>query len=405
MTAVDTSMQPRPGPADAIRLRSARRAVSAAFFANGFTVGHWAPKIPVMVERLGVSQPTLGKMIILFGVGALLALIAGAWATTRFGSRGVLRWTSLLLVPSLVMLTMAPTAATAAITMLWLGMFLGAMDNAMNANGVVVETILKKPVMSSYHGFWSLGGVVGGLTGGALISWLGEMGHAVTVSIVTLVVVLAAWPRYLDDPQLANPSGGEAPKAGRFADLPRGPGIYILGSVTLLAFAPEGTVVDWSALYLKDEQGAPVLVSGYAFAAFSSTMALMRFMGDGLRARLGDRMTYVCGAAVAAAGLVIAGLSTHFVVACAGFFVSGLGMANMVPVLFSSGGRYPGVKPAVGIAVITVFGYGGLLFVPALVGELAERFSLAAVFTGWGVILFALSWLGFILPGLSGRSR
>jgi MFS family permease len=388
-------------------LRRARWAVSAAFFANGFTVGHWAPKIPVMVERLGISQPTLGKMIILFGVGALIALIAGAIATTRFGSRPVLRWTSLFLAPSLVLLTLAPTAWTAALTMLWLGMFLGAMDNAMNANGVVVETALSKPVMSSYHGFWSLGGVVGGLTGGAIIALLGEFGHAVVVSIATLAIVLIAWPRYMDDPERANLAASDAPllPAGRFGNMPRSPGIYVLGIIMLLAFAPEGTVVDWSALYLKNEQGAPILVSGYAFAAFSTTMAATRFLGDGIRAKLGDRLTYGSGAFVAAIGLLIAGASDHFITVCIGFFISGLGMANMVPVLFSSAGRYPGVKPAIGIAVATVFGYGGLLFVPALVGELAELYSLSAVFIGWGVILIGLAALGFILPGLSGRSR
>jgi MFS family permease len=391
---------------ESVRLSAARFAVSAAFFANGFVVGHWAPKIPVMVERLGISQPTLGKMIILFGIGAIIALIAGAAATTRFGSRSVLRWTSLLLAPSLLLLTLAPTMQTAALMLLWLGMFLGAMDNAMNANGVTVETALARPVMSSYHGFWSLGGVVGGLTGGAMIAYFGELGHAIIVALIVLAIVLVAWPRYMDDVKPANPTGTEERSASRrFADLPRSPGIFLLGIVTMLAFAPEGTVIDWSALYLNREQDAPILVSGYAFAAFSATMALMRFLGDGIRARLGDRLTYVSGAFVAAVGLLIAGASTHFAVACLGFFISGLGMANMVPVLFSSGGRYPGVKPAIGIAVVTVFGYGGLLFIPALVGELAELYSLSAVFIGWGVILIAITGFGFILPGLAGRSR
>ena len=380
----------------------ARWAVSAAFFANGFTVGHWAPKIPVMVDRLGISESTFGAMVVLFGLGALLALVIAAVATTRFGSRPVLRWSSVLLAPSLFALTLAPTPLTAALVMLWLGMFLGAMDNAMNANGVAVEVRLSKPVMSSYHGFWSLGGVVGGLTGGAIIAALGEFGHSLLVSLLTLGLVAMAWPFYMDD--LEKAPDGAAP-ARRMADLPRRPGIYVLGFVTMLAFASEGTVIDWSALFLKNEQGAPILVSGYAFAAFSATMASMRFLGDGLRVRLGDRLTYAGGAVVAAAGLGIAGISTNFFVACIGFLIAGLGMANLVPVLFSSAGRYPGIKPAIGIAVVTTFGYGGLLFIPALVGVIAEHLSLAAVFVGWGVIVFALAGLGFLFPGLGGRLR
>ncbi len=408
MNAPDLPGKSASDSAEPARLSAARFAVSAAFFANGFIVGHWAPKIAVMVDRLGISQATLGKMIIVLGIGAIIALVTGAVATTRYGSRTVLRWTSLLLAPSLLLTTLAPTVAATALMMLWFGMFLGAMDNAMNANGVVVETTLAKPVMSSYHGFWSLGGVVGGLTGGAIIAFFGELGHAVIVSLIVLAIVLAAWPYYMDDSKSANPSdAGEMAtlSPGRFADLPRSPAIYLIGILTLAAFAAEGTVIDWSALYLSDEQGAPIFVSGYAFAALSVTMAIMRFAGDGIRTSLGDRLTYFCGACVAAIGLVIAGVSTHFAVACLGFFISGLGMANMVPVLFSSAGRYPGVKPAIGIAVATVFGYSGLLFIPALVGEIAELYSLSAVFMGWGAIIIVLAGIGLNLPGISGRKR
>lgn len=382
-------------------LMAARNAVYAAFFANGLVVGHWAPKIPVMVERLGITEATLGKMIILFGLGALLALIAGAWLVTRFGSRAIVRWTSLFLIPSLILLTLTPTVLTTSLAMLWLGVFLGAMDNAMNTSGVGVEVKLAKPVMSSYHGFWSLGGVVGGLTGGAMIAALGEMGHAIAVALIIAALVAWAWPRYMADDGLDNQSD-DAPLIRK--GLPRQPGIYLLGVMTLLAFAPEGTVIDWSALYLKDELDAPLLVSGYAVAAFSATMALMRFRGDGLRARYGDRNTFIASGLVAGLGLLIAGAGDGLVIVCIGFLIAGLGMANVVPVLFSTAGRYPGVRPAVGIAVITTFGYAGLLFIPAFVGFVAERYSIGLVYVGWGFITFGIGAVGLALPQLRGRT-
>ena len=380
---------------DANRLVAARNGIYAAFFANGFVIGHWAPKIPVMVDRLGITEALFGKMIILFGVGAIVALVLGAGLVVRYGAARVLRWTSLCLVPSLILLTVTPTPLTTSLAMLWLGMFLGAMDNAMNAHGVEVEVGLARPVMSSYHGFWSLGGVVGGLTGGGLIATLGELGHALVVSIVCLVLVVWAWRRYLPDQPATSEQGtedavGRKSWAGMLSRLPRNPGIYVLGIMTMLFFAPEGTVIDWSALYLKDELGAPLAVSGYAVAAFSATMALMRFMGDGLRQKLGDRRMFVFGACVAGVGLYVAGQADSFVVACLGFFISGLGMANTVPILFSAAGRHPGLKPSVGIAIITVFGYSGLLFIPALVGGIAERYSLSLVFSGWAMIIGAI---------------
>ncbi|MEO1749274.1 MAG: MFS transporter, partial [Pseudomonadota bacterium] len=382
------------------RLRSARWAVSAAFFLNGMMVGHWAPKIPVVVDRLGISERILGQMIILFGVGALIALLAGAWAVTRFGSPAIVRWTSLLVAPALVLMTIAPDVLTTALAMLWLGVYLGAMDNAMNANGVGVETALKKPVMSSYHGFWSLGGVFGGLTGGAMIAGFGELGHAVIVTVLALGLAVWAWPRYLPDAPEFTRNADDAPDRKAKLVIPKSPGIYILGVATLLGFAPEGTIIDWSALFLKDEMGAPLVISGYAVAAFSATMAFMRFRGDGLRDQFGDRRTFVVSGLVAGLGLFVAGMAGSVLVACVGFLIAGLGMANVVPILFSASGRYPGMAPAVGIAVVTAFGYAGLLFIPAFVGFIAEIYSIGLVFSAWAWIVAIVAIGGFILPGI-----
>ncbi|MEM1375938.1 MAG: MFS transporter [Pseudomonadota bacterium] len=384
------------------RLRSARWAVSAAFFLNGMMIGHWAPKIPVMVERLGISEATLGKMIILLGLGALIALIAGAWLVTRFGSPNIVRWTSVMVAPALVLMTVTPDVFTTALGMLWLGVFLGGMDNAMNANAVGVEAALKKPVMSSSHGFWSLGGVFGGLTGGAIIAIAGELGHAVFVMVLALAFAVWAWPRYLpDDPSFTRTNSADADERPRVI-LPKSLGIYILGVVTLLAFAPEGTVIDWSALYLKDELGAPLVVSGYAVAAFSATMALMRFRGDGMRTKFGDRRTLIVSCVLSALGLYVAGLAGSVLVACVGFLIAGLGMANIVPILFSAAGRYRAVAPAVGIAIVTAFGYAGLLFIPAFVGLIAEQYSIGLVFSVWAAIVAVVAGCSWFLPGIDG---
>lgn len=391
-------------PPDTRRLHLARLAVYAAFFLNGFMVGHWATKIPVLVDRLGISEAVLGRLIVLFGIGAVLALIGGAWMVTRIGSVAVVRWTSVLLAPSLVLLTLAPSLPAAALALLWLGVFLGAMDNAMNANGIGVERALGRPVMSSFHGFWSLGGVAGGLTGGAMIAAFGEMGHALIVGAISLAVALWAWRHYRPDDFGVDDGTARQEGASRRGGLPRDAGIYGLGILTLFAFAPEGTVIDWSALYLRDELGAPLIVSGYAFAAFSATMATMRFFGDRLRAQFGDRRVFVASSALAATGLALASNAPGFVVACLGFFVAGIGMANMVPILFSAAGAYPGLRPAVAIALITTFGYGGLLLMPAFVGVLAEAFSLAVVFAGWAVIVLAVGASALVLNYLPSRS-
>lgn len=402
MTAIETSQLPRTtGPH---YVSSARWAVSAAFFANGFVVGNWAPKIPVLAERLAITESVLGALVIMFGIGALIALLAGAVLTTRYGSDRIVRWTSFLLVPGLLLISMSPNIAMTALSMLWLGVFMGAMDGAMNANAVSVEKARGRAIMSSCHGFWSLGGLTGAPLGGLMLARFGDIGHSIGVLIMTGILVVVAQLFYFKDAKLLAPEDQPAEggwSLGRVLSmLPGGIGIYLLGLCALLSFVPEGSVLDWSALYLAKVHDAPVAIAGYAFAAFSGTMALMRFAGDGLRDRFGDGRTFFLSALVASIGFGVAGLSPTLPMVLAGFLISGLGLANMVPIVFSAAGRFPGVEPAIGIGIVTAFGYSGALTAPAFLGFIAEHTGLAVIFAGFTVVLLATAGLSLTLRTL-----
>ncbi|MCI5075119.1 MFS transporter [Oricola sp.] len=384
---------------------SARWAVSAAFYANGFVVGHWAPRIPVLAERLEITESVLGALVIMFGLGALIALLTGAVITTRYGSDRVIRWTSYMLAPGLIFIALSPNVAAAALTMLWLGTFMGAMDGAMNANAVSVEKARGRAIMSSCHAFWSLGGLTGAPLGGWMLAQFGEVGHSIGVFVLTGIIVVVAQFYYMSDRKLlavadeAKPGDGWS--VGKvLALLPTGLGIYLLGFCAFLSFVPEGAILDWSALYLAKDHEAPVAIAGYAFAAFSGTMALVRFLGDGLRDRLGDGLTFFVSALIAAVGFAVAGLAPSLPIVIAGFLICGLGLANMVPIIFSAGGRFPGVEPAIGIGIVTGFGYAGVLLAPAILGFVAERFGLAVIFAGFSVILVATAFLSLSLRTL-----
>lgn len=383
---------------------SARWAVSGAFFANGFVVGNWAPKIPVLVERLEISKATLGALIIMFGVGALFALLAGAFVTSRYGSDRVVRWTSVFLAPGLLLISLSPTVWLTAAAMLWLGVFLGAMDGAMNANAVSVEKARGRPIMSSCHGFWSLGGLTGAPLGGWMLSTFGDTGHSIAVLVTVGAVVIWASFHYLADAPVKTMGNGgmsdpDLPGLGP-SRIPTSAGIYLLGICAFLSFVPEGSVLDWSALYLAQEHHAPVALAGYAFAAFSGTMAAMRFLGDGLRQRLGDGRAFFLSALVASLGFALAGLATNLPAVIAGFLICGIGLANTVPIVFSAAGRFPGVEPAIGIGVVTAFGYTGALTAPALLGFIAEHTGLGAIFAGFSIVVFLTAFLSLTIKAL-----
>lgn len=351
-----------------------RVAVALLFFLNGLVIGAWAPKIPFFSQALGLTELMLGVMIFVFGVGSLVLMPIAGMQIARYGSRRVVEITTLLFIPTIVLVTLVDNIWTGAVAIFLFGGLTGAMDVAMNANAVEVERKMRRSIMSSCHAFWSLGGLCGAATGGFLIATLGAVGHVLLLAAVCFVLFVVARPMILADA----PHPTDEPAR---AKLPMTPLPWLIGTIALFCMIPEGTVLDWSALYLRNELNASTEMSGFAFAAFSFTMAVCRFAGDFVRDRFGAVNTLrFCGIA-AIIGLVIAGQAGNVTLALIGFAITGIGISNMVPIAFSAGGNIPGLAPGVGLSVVTTMGYSGILFAPSLVGFVAEYTSLSTVYT------------------------
>ncbi len=367
-----------------------RAAVALLFFLNGLVIGAWAPKIPFFSQALGLTELMLGVMIFVFGVGSLVLMPIAGMQIARYGSHRVVEVTTLLFIPTIVLVTLVDNIWTGAIAIFLFGGLTGAMDVAMNANAVEVERNMRRSIMSSCHAFWSLGGLCGAATGGFLIASLGVTGHVLLLAAVCVVLFVVARPMILAD--APHPSDEPAK-----AKLPMTPLPWLIGTIALFCMIPEGTVLDWSALYLRNELNATTEMSGFAFAAFSFTMAVCRFAGDFVRDRFGAVNTLrFCGVA-AIIGLVMAGQSNSVTLALIGFAITGIGISNMVPIAFSAGGNIPGLAPGVGLSVVTTMGYSGILFAPSLIGFVAEHTSLSTVYTAIPallVVVLALSKLG-----------
>lgn len=369
-----------------------RIAVSALFFLNGLIVGSWAPKIPVFASRLGLSEAALGLMILGFGMGSLAAMPVVGGLVARFGSSSVLRAASALLLPALLLLTLATNIPLAVAAIVFFGATAGGMDIAMNANAIVVERGMGRAIMSSCHGFWSLGGLAGAASGGALISAVGPLGHVIAITVLGAMILVAAAPRIAGD-RTHHPAGAREPIRLPKTRLP-----YLIGIVALFSMVPEGAVLDWGALFLRRELGADLTASGFAFGAFSAMMALMRFAGDAVRDRLGAVLTLRICAFIAFAGMLAAGLAPDWAVATVGFALAGVGLSNVVPIAFSAAGNVPGSAPGVALSVVTSMGYSGILLAPFVIGFVAQHTSFAAVFT-------ALPALFLVILGLSSVAR
>lgn len=359
---------------------SARMAVSALFFANGLMIGSWAPKLPALMARLGIGEGTAGMVVLMLGLGSLLVMPVFGAMTARHGSARAVRISALLALPTLLLMSVAPNLLLVAGAVLLFGGFLGGMDVAMNANAVAVERKRRHAIMSSCHGFWSLGGVVGAGLGGIALSSLGELAHAILATLIFGAVLGFALPRMLRDA----PDAREAKAPLR---LPRSPLPYIIGFMALCCMVPEGAILDWAAVYLQREMGASLSLAGWGFAACAATMAMMRFLGDFLRQKLGAVSMLRISAVVAIAGLGIAGMAPGPVMAIIGFGFAGLGIANLVPIAFSAAGNLPLLAPGVGLAVVTMMGYSGILLAPGSIGFLAEKMSFSTIYLGLAGLL------------------
>jgi len=151
-----------------------------------------------------------------------------------------------------------------------------------------------------------------------------------------------------------------------------------LGCLTFCALLAEGAMGDWSAVYLRDALGTTPAFAAMGFAIFSLAMALGRFAGDGLARRLGPARLLQLSGFVAAIGLGAALLRGTASLSLVGFGLVGLGVANLIPVLFSAAGRTPGRASGTAIAAVATTGYFGFLAGPPLIGLAAEAAGLPA---------------------------
>jgi len=382
--------------------RRARWAVAALFLGNGFIVGSWAPHIPLLVERLRITESVLGFIIFCFGIGALLAMPWCGWLMARFGQRAVLRFFALAQSFGLLLVVLSPTVPVAALAAVVFGATIGCTDVAMNAATVTVERQLGKAVMSSMHGFWSLGGFAGAALGGVLVQGLGALAHSALVAAAVLALGLAILPHFLGARERPVVADGP-PRRG--VSLPRSPTLYLLGIVALFTFVSEGAVLDWAALYLTKELGASVAVASLAYALFAGAMALMRFAGDGIRDRFGAVPTMRASSLIAALAMLAAALAPTPALVIAAFAICGLGVANTVPIAFSAAGNQPGVSAGAGMSVVTTMGYAGILLAPSSIGIVGERFGFSPVFAALALLLFVVFAMSRIVVAADMRTQ
>ncbi len=297
----------------------------------------WVSRIPAIKDKLGLNDGQLGLALFGIAIGALSSFPLAGFSVARFGSRVVTVGAGFCLAVALVLLCAASSLWELALALIFLGGSSGAMDVAMNAQGVEVEQRLERPIMGSLHGTFSLGGLSGAAFGGFLAGrGVVPLVHFGVVGAVAALLVALSAARLLAPVRSARKE--TAPPVFALPDR----ALLGFGAITFCAFLTEGAMADWSALYLRDTLGTNAAFAAIGFAAFSLSMTLARFGGDALVARLGAARIVAGGGLLSAFGLAMALLWAQPVPALVGFACVGAGMASVAPLVFSAAGRASG---------------------------------------------------------------
>ena len=386
-----------PPASDPPVLAAAIRALRAQFFVAGALFATWGVQVPSIKAHYGLGESALAIAMLASGVGAVAALLQAGRLLARHGPRRVAPPMALACAGAVGSLLLPAHYGVLLALMLAYGMAAAIFDVAINDEATSIERQTGRPLMSGFHGMFSLGGMVGAAAWSVLApAGVSPVQHLVGASAVLGAVALVAAPF-----MLRRRPEREAGSAS--LSLPRGP-LVLLGLMAALGLIGEGAMYDWCVLYLRQELSAPAGVAGLGYASFSAAMAAGRFGGDWVRARVRSATLLRASGVLGAVGMALALAVPHPAVALAGFALVGLGFANIVPVLFSAAAQQPGIAPAHGIAAVASMGYFGMMAGPPMIGFLAEAWSLtvgmmAVIFFAGVVAMFARRALG--APGVA----
>lgn len=368
--------------------RNPRLAASLYFLTDGMVFGTWAALIPSFKTRFGLSEAQLSIVLLAIAAGAIISMPVTGRTVSRHGSRANLRFFAPAFCVSLGLLVLSPHFSLFLAAAFLFGAVKGAFNVSVNSQAIAIENAVRKPIISSFHALWSLGGMAAALiVGAALKAGLSPASIAIGIAMALLPVVCIYYPHLLGGDASLNASS-----TGKF-QLPSGR-LLRIGIVTFMVLFAEGVMMDWSVVYARTISGAEAWLAPLAYGVFSGCMALGRMFGSPLISRIGPANMLKAGGILTTAGLTIVTAIQVWPATFIGLAMTGLGLSNLVPILFGAGGRAHEGGAGNGIATVSMLGYFGFLIGPPLVGGISHQAGLPVAFVVVVAFAFFIATLG-----------
>jgi MFS family permease len=380
------------GPRD----RLARTGVAGAYFVQGMCFAALLTQVPVLQEKFGFSDGELSLVLLAVPVIAGLGSVLAGILASRFGSAVVLRAGGPGVCVAITATGLVDTRLTLYLVLAAVGLFLGLVDATMNMQGVAVQRRYGRPVLASFHGVWSAGGILGALATAVTAHWHWSLAWSLgAVALLGAAISLTAGPRLLRPAEEVAEAPAELP-AGLPAELPAGlpaelppaataahipwAPIIAVGTAMMLMYIADSATSNWSAVYLHSGLHGSHSVAALGLAAYQTCMVAGRAITDRLVARFGPVRAVAVGGVVGIVGLLVVVAANTPALGIAGFAILGLGLCVVVPQSFSAAGALDPAGTGIAVARVNLFNYIGFVVGAALIGLVAESSGLRMAF-------------------------
>lgn len=356
--------------------RRIRVAVSVFFFCSGIAFATWASRIPDIKLKLDLSNAALGLILFALPAGQLTAMPFSGRLVTHFGSRKILRVGMILYALALTNMGIAGSDVQLAVSLFLFGVCGNLCNISANTQAIRAEQLYGRPIMTSFHGVWSLAGFTGALIGLGFTAF--HISPYIHFWIITglIIILTLTMQEYLQRGK------ANVTEKRKFFSKPDGM-LLQLGLIGFCSMASEGAMFEWSGVYFKEvvQADGKLVILGYT--SFMIMMATGRFLGDKLILRFGRKRLLQYSGMLIAFGLLLSAIFPYLATATIGFMLVGIGVSSIVPMVYSSTSRVSKIPPGMALAAVSSVSFLGFLVGPPIIGFVAEisslRYSFAVI--------------------------
>ncbi len=359
-----------------------RIALSAYFLLSGICFSTWASRIPTIKDNFNLDENTLGNLLMVMPASAIIGIPLSGWLVSKFDSRIPLQVASFTFLLSLLSVGFAPSIWFIVASLVVFSISLRVINISINTQSISIQEKFEKKIVGSFHGIWSIGGILGVLFSTIMIKFkISIEWHLLMVAIFGILMVLFAFPHLLRDDKSRSGGGFKLGKPSKY--------ISLLGFIVFFAAICEGGMYDWNGVYFKEIVNEKVFTFGYLL--FMISMTISRLTIDKMMEHFGMQKLYILGSVLIVLGVSMAIIFPYFWPALIGFCMVGFGVSGLYPMTYILAGRAKKYSVGIVISIVSTYSTIGMFLGPPIIGYLAHAFGLQRAF-----ITFIVGGLMFI---------